>query len=73
MTIDNNFTFGYVDEYTQLLTDLHQEYCRDAPVDVVQYCADFFNKKLAEQRCQLRDQRHHSMSNGKRSPSSMKG
>ncbi|KAI8332812.1 cyclic nucleotide-binding-like protein [Chlamydoabsidia padenii] len=63
MTVDSNFTFGYVDEYTQLLTDLHNDYCRDEPVDVVQYCADFFNKKLAEQRYQFREQRQ-SIFNG---------
>ncbi|KAI8097603.1 cAMP dependent protein kinase regulatory subunit [Halteromyces radiatus] len=63
MTIDSNFTFGYVDEYTQLLTDLHNDYCRDEPTDVVQYCADFFNRKLAEQRSQFREQRQ-AMFNG---------
>ncbi|KAI8344296.1 cyclic nucleotide-binding-like protein [Chlamydoabsidia padenii] len=50
MTIDSNFTFTHTDDYTQLLTDLHNDYCRDEPRDVVQYCADFFNRKLAEQR-----------------------
>ncbi|ORX43170.1 camp-dependent protein kinase regulatory subunit [Hesseltinella vesiculosa] len=56
MTTDNQVTFSFADEYTQLLTDLHNDYCRDEPKDVLQYCADFFNRKLAEQRIQLRDQ-----------------
>lgn len=61
MTIDSNFTFTYTDDYTQLLTDLHNDYCRDEPTDVVQYCADFFNRKLAEQRSFYRN----SLFNGK--------
>ncbi|CAO3588086.1 unnamed protein product [Absidia cylindrospora] len=64
MTIDNNFTFGYADEYTQLLTHLHNDYCRDEPTDVVQYCADFFNKKLAEQRSLFREQRNSIFNGG---------
>ena len=44
------FTFSYADEYTQLLTELHEVYCNDHPEDVLQYCANFFNKKLEEQR-----------------------
>ncbi|KAI8375561.1 cyclic nucleotide-binding-like protein [Blakeslea trispora] len=44
------FTFSHADEYTQLLTELHEVYCNDHPEDVLQYCANFFNKKLEEQR-----------------------
>ncbi|KAI8142610.1 cAMP dependent protein kinase regulatory subunit [Fennellomyces sp. T-0311] len=57
MTIENNFSFSYADEYTQLLTDLHTDYCRDQPEDVLQYCANFFNRKLEEQRAMVREQR----------------
>ncbi|KAI9277783.1 cyclic nucleotide-binding-like protein [Sporodiniella umbellata] len=44
------FQFGQADEYTQLLTELHEVYCKDQPEDVLQYCSNFFNKKLEEQR-----------------------
>lgn len=44
------FNFSYADEYTQLLTELHEVYCKDQPHDVLQYCANFFNRKLEEQR-----------------------
>ncbi|RCI06128.1 hypothetical protein CU098_013014 [Rhizopus stolonifer] len=44
------FQFGYADEYTQLLTELHNVYCKDQPEDVLQYCSNFFNSKLEEQR-----------------------
>ncbi|KAI9321490.1 camp-dependent protein kinase regulatory subunit [Dichotomocladium elegans] len=57
MTLDGNFTFTSADEYTQLLTELHADYCRDQPEDVLQYCANFFNRKLEEQRAQVREQR----------------
>lgn len=43
-------SFSFVDEYTHLLTELHESYCQDQPADVLQYCANFFNKKLEEQR-----------------------
>ncbi|KAI8879346.1 camp-dependent protein kinase regulatory subunit [Backusella circina FSU 941] len=42
------------DEYTQLLTELHQEYCRDQPADVLQFCSNFFIRKLEEQRLAYR-------------------
>ncbi|ORZ21517.1 cyclic nucleotide-binding-like protein [Absidia repens] len=64
MTLDNSFSFGYADDYTQLLTDLHNDYCRDEPADVVQYCADFFNRKLAEQRTLFREQRNSVFNGG---------
>ncbi|KAG0173356.1 hypothetical protein DFQ30_008229 [Apophysomyces sp. BC1015] len=54
--MDNNFSFSYADEYTQLLTELHSDYCRDQPEDVLQYCANFFNRKLEEQRIIFREQ-----------------
>ncbi|KAG2234149.1 hypothetical protein INT48_002312 [Thamnidium elegans] len=38
------------DEYTQLLTELHEFYCKDQPSDVLQYCANFFHNKLQQQR-----------------------
>ncbi|CEP12376.1 hypothetical protein [Parasitella parasitica] len=44
------FDFSYADEYTQLLTELHEAYCKDQPQDPLQYCANFFNRKLEEQR-----------------------
>ncbi|CAO3686498.1 unnamed protein product [Rhizopus stolonifer] len=44
------FQFGQADEYTQLLTELHEVYCKDQPEDVLQYCSNFFNRKLEEQR-----------------------
>ncbi|GAA5802295.1 hypothetical protein HPULCUR_007758 [Helicostylum pulchrum] len=45
------FSFSSVeDEYTQLLTELHEFYCKDQPSDVLQYCANFFHNKLQEQR-----------------------
>ncbi|KAI9271630.1 cAMP dependent protein kinase regulatory subunit [Phascolomyces articulosus] len=56
MTVENSFSFSYADEYTQLLTELHSDYCRDQPEDVLQYCANFFNKKLEEQRVMFREQ-----------------
>ncbi|KAI9019387.1 camp-dependent protein kinase regulatory subunit [Phycomyces nitens] len=59
--MDPAFSFSQVDEfpsqtdeYTQILTDLHTEYCRDQPLDVLQYCANFFNQRLQEQRASLR-------------------
>ncbi|KAJ8659552.1 hypothetical protein O0I10_004529 [Lichtheimia ornata] len=58
MTLDGNFTFSSTDEYTQLLTELHTDYCRDQPEDVLQYCANFFNRKLEEQRVMFREQRN---------------
>ncbi|KAI9498225.1 camp-dependent protein kinase regulatory subunit [Zychaea mexicana] len=61
MTVENNFSFSYADEYTQLLTELHSDYCRDQPVDVLQYCANFFNRKLEEQRTMLREQQRSPM------------
>ncbi|KAI8061581.1 camp-dependent protein kinase regulatory subunit [Gongronella butleri] len=71
MTFEGQVTFtSFADEYTQLLTELHNDYCRDEPGDVLQYCADFFNRKLAEQRVQLRDHAslnaadNHPLSNG---------
>ncbi|KAI8377997.1 camp-dependent protein kinase regulatory subunit [Radiomyces spectabilis] len=57
MTLDNQYNVAYADEYTQLLTDLHNQYCRDQPEDILQYCANFFNRKLEEQRTAMRDQR----------------
>ena len=46
----DQFQFTAVDEYTELLTELHQAYHQDEPSDVLQYCANFFNQKLQEQR-----------------------
>jgi cAMP-dependent protein kinase regulator len=55
------FQFGYAtDEYTQLLTELHEVYCKDQPEDVLQYCANFFSRKLEEQRYMyLRQPQNH--------------
>lgn len=38
------------DEYTQLLTELHEEYCSKQPSDVLQFCSNFFMHKLEGQR-----------------------
>ncbi|KAG0178204.1 hypothetical protein DFQ28_004778 [Apophysomyces sp. BC1034] len=52
--MESNFAFSFADEYTQLLTELHEYYCRDQPEDILQYCASFFNRKLEEQRATFR-------------------
>ncbi|EPB84798.1 hypothetical protein HMPREF1544_08441 [Mucor circinelloides 1006PhL] len=52
------FSFSYADEYTQLLTELHEVYCKDQPQDVLQYCANFFNRKLEEQRTSYFREQH---------------
>ncbi|KAL9543425.1 hypothetical protein MBANPS3_008128 [Mucor bainieri] len=52
------FNFSYADEYTQLLTELHEVYCKDQPHDVLQYCANFFNQKLEEQRASYFREQH---------------
>jgi cAMP-dependent protein kinase regulator len=44
------FKLPPTEEYTQLLTELHEIYCQDQPEDVLQYCFNFFNNKLQEQR-----------------------
>lgn len=55
-----SFQFSsYADEYTQLLTELHEAYCKDQPEDVLQYCSNFFNKKLEEQRSMYFRQQHN--------------
>ncbi|KAI9013841.1 camp-dependent protein kinase regulatory subunit [Phycomyces nitens] len=56
--MDAGFSFAQPDDYTQLLTELHSEYCRDQPEDVLQYCANFFNHRLQEQRTMFRQQRN---------------
>ncbi|RUS14814.1 hypothetical protein BC938DRAFT_477204 [Jimgerdemannia flammicorona] len=38
------------EEYTQLLGELNREVSTTNPEDVLQFCANFFNKKLEEQR-----------------------
>ncbi|KAG0744219.1 hypothetical protein G6F62_008110 [Rhizopus arrhizus] len=38
------------DEYTQLLTELHAEYCSEQPSDALQFCFNFFMRKLEAQR-----------------------
>ncbi|KAK4520466.1 uncharacterized protein ATC70_007978 [Mucor velutinosus] len=50
------------DEYTQLLTELHNEYCAEQPLDVLQFCSNFFIRKLEEQRLEHRNN-HHSRNN----------
>lgn len=50
------------DEYTELLTELHTLYSQDQPEDVLQYCFNFFNTKLQEQRADfLNEQRPSSV------------
>ena len=60
------FSFSHADEYTQLLTELHEVYCKDQPHDVLQYCANFFNRKLEEQRTSYFREQHHGL--GKKHP-----
>ncbi|KAI8976196.1 cyclic nucleotide-binding-like protein [Pilobolus umbonatus] len=50
ITFLDDINFSYTDEYTEFLTELHENYCRDQPSDILQYCANFFNKKLEEER-----------------------
>lgn len=51
ITDEQPFEFApQTDEYTQLLTDLHNEYCIEQPADVLQFCSNFFIRKLEEQR-----------------------
>ncbi|KAI8636968.1 cAMP dependent protein kinase regulatory subunit [Parasitella parasitica] len=52
------FDFSYADEYTQLLTELHEAYSKDQPQDPLQYCANFFNQKLEEQRASYLCEHH---------------
>ncbi|KAI7851072.1 cyclic nucleotide-binding-like protein [Circinella umbellata] len=57
MTIDSNFSFTENNEYNDLLAELHAQYCRArGPQDVLQFCANFFNHKLEEQRAAFRQQ-----------------
>ncbi|KAI9281849.1 cyclic nucleotide-binding-like protein [Sporodiniella umbellata] len=46
---------AYADEYTQLLTELHELYCAEKPLDVLQFCSNFFTSKLEEQRRTFRN------------------
>lgn len=56
MTDEQPFEFApQTDEYTQLLTDLHNEYCVEQPEDVLQFCSNFFIRKLEEQRMAYRN------------------
>ncbi|ORE06323.1 camp-dependent protein kinase regulatory subunit [Rhizopus microsporus var. microsporus] len=64
-----SFQFSsYADEYTQLLTELHEAYCKDQPEDVLQYCSNFFNKKLEEQRSMYFRQQHNPFLETERHP-----
>ncbi|KAI8977406.1 camp-dependent protein kinase regulatory subunit [Mycotypha africana] len=47
------------DEYTQLLTELHSDYCNEQPSDVLQFCANFFIQKLEAQRAAFRHTNLH--------------
>ncbi|KAI9274577.1 camp-dependent protein kinase regulatory subunit [Phascolomyces articulosus] len=58
MTIDSNFSFAENNEYNDLLAELHSHYCQaGGPRDVLQFCANFFNHKLEEQRAAFRQQK----------------
>jgi cAMP-dependent protein kinase regulator len=48
---------GLPAEYTSLLNDLNRTIYREKPRDVLQFCANWFNKRLEEQRTELI---HHS-------------
>lgn len=53
-------TVAVDDEYTNLLTELHELYTQDQPTDVLQYCANFFQTKLQQQRQDFfRDQQNN--------------
>lgn len=56
------------DEYTQLLTELHNEYCSEHPTDVLQFCSNFFIRKLEEQRSAYRNNNRsqNGLFNGKK-------
>jgi hypothetical protein len=61
---DQPFEFApQTDEYTQLLTDLHNEYCTEQPDDVLQFCSNFFIRKLEEQRVAHRHNTNTSNNN----------
>nr|Q8TF77.1 RecName: Full=cAMP-dependent protein kinase regulatory subunit; Short=PKA regulatory subunit [Mucor lusitanicus]CAC81804.1 cAMP-dependent protein kinase A, regulatory subunit [Mucor racemosus] len=63
ITDEHPFEFApQQDEYTQLLTELHNEYCAEQPLDVLQFCSNFFIRKLEEQRLEHRNN-HHSRNN----------
>lgn len=53
------------DEYTQLLMELHNEYCDKNPSDVLQFCSNFFIRKLEEQRAAYRGNNHNTFLNCK--------
>lgn len=54
-----SFNTSYAaDEYTQLLTELHESYCQDQPDDVLQYCSNFFYQKLQQQRTHYFREQH---------------
>ncbi|KAI9485990.1 MAG: camp-dependent protein kinase regulatory subunit [Benjaminiella poitrasii] len=56
ITDEHPFEFSpHTDEYTQLLTELHVEYCKEQPEDVLQFCSNFFIRKLEEQRAAHRN------------------
>lgn len=58
---DQAFEFApQVDEYTQLLTELHNEYCSEQPADVLQFCSNFFIRKLEEQRLAHRNNQNNN-------------
>jgi hypothetical protein len=48
---------GLPTEYTNLLNDLNRTIHRERPRDILQFCANWFNKRLEEQRIELI---HHS-------------
>lgn len=60
ITDDQAFEFApQTDEYTQLLTELHNEYCAEQPADVLQFCSNFFIRKLEEQRLAHRNNQNN--------------
>ena len=48
---------GLPSEYVSLLNDLNRAIHRERPRDILQFCANWFNKKLEDQRIELI---HHS-------------
>ncbi|KAJ3217095.1 hypothetical protein HK099_005600 [Clydaea vesicula] len=50
---NRNVQFFIPQGFPEILKDLNREILRDQPTDIFQYCADYFNKKLSEQRHNL--------------------
>ena len=47
-------------DYSHEITSLNREISKSQPKDVLQFCADFFNRRLASQRAEFLLSQHHS-------------